>query len=125
MSPSSAIWEPISPSAERLSELAFRFLDFTWLGGGKMLLIHGPTAKGLHLFWLDQSGFAKAAYYPADPEPPHRLELEGTSLAFGGPHRGRNHRAHHAVVGALTPLQLVPRLLTPSSRNSESSRTMA
>ena len=32
-----------------------------------MLLIHGPAEHGVHLFWMDRSGFAKSAFFPADP----------------------------------------------------------
>jgi hypothetical protein len=40
------------PSAERFAELRFRHLDFQWLGGARMLLVHGPAERGVHLFWL-------------------------------------------------------------------------
>jgi hypothetical protein len=76
------------PSPERLAELAFRWLDFTWLGGGKMLLMHGPTAGGVHLLWLDAAGFAKAAYYPADESSTYSVELEGDRLRVVVPFEG-------------------------------------
>jgi hypothetical protein len=69
------------PSAERLAELRFQHLDFTWLGGSRMLLVHGPAERGVHLFWLDRDGFAKAAYYPADAGSPYRVESESDTLA--------------------------------------------
>jgi hypothetical protein len=69
------------PSAERLAELRFQHLDFTWLGGSRMLLVHGPAERGVHLFWLDRDGFAKAAYYPADAGAPYRVESESDTLA--------------------------------------------
>jgi hypothetical protein len=68
------------PSAERLAELGFRHLDFMWLGGARMLLLHGPTSRGVHLFWLDRHGFVSAAFYPADAMTPYTIALEGTSL---------------------------------------------
>jgi hypothetical protein len=68
------------PSAERLAELGFHHLDFTWLGGTRMLLLHGPTDRGVHLFWLDATGFAKAIYYPADRGTPYTVELAGDTL---------------------------------------------
>jgi hypothetical protein len=70
------------PSAERLAEMRFRWLDFTWLGEGRLLLIHGPAEHGVHLFWLDGAGFSKAAFFPSDfggggPNPPYSLVLDG------------------------------------------------
>lgn len=59
------------PSPERFDELKFAHLGFTLVGGGRMLLMHGPNAHGLHAFWLGASGFEKAAFWPCDkfPEP--------------------------------------------------------
>jgi len=68
------------PSAERLAELRLHHLDFSWLGGTRMLLLHGPGDKGLHLFWLDRAGFAKGAYYPADAGSDYELLVEGDKL---------------------------------------------
>lgn len=68
------------PSAERFAELSFKSLEFLWLGGGKMLLMHGPTPEGVHLFWLDIKGFVKSAFYPADSFPAHIVETEGDKL---------------------------------------------
>jgi len=68
------------PSAERLAELKFRHLDFLWLGGTRMLLLHGPAEKGVHLFWLSRQGFSKAAYYPADPGSGYDIALVGDML---------------------------------------------
>jgi hypothetical protein len=68
------------PSPERFAELAFKWLDFVWLGGGRMLLLHGPTPEGVHLFWLDAKGFVKAAFYPADSFPAHVIETDGDKL---------------------------------------------
>jgi hypothetical protein len=70
------------PSAERFAELRFRWLDFTWLGGGRLLLVHGPAEHGIHLFWLDGAGFSKAAFFPSDEgaggqPPPYSLVLDG------------------------------------------------
>ena len=70
------------PSAERLAELQFRFLDFTWLGEGRMLLMHGPTPHGVHLFWLDLKGFVKSAFYPTDPGSTYSLSLDGEKLVL-------------------------------------------
>jgi hypothetical protein len=68
------------PSAERFAELAFKWLDFVWLGEGRMVLLHGPTPEGVHLFWLNAKGFVKAAFYPADSFPAHRVETDGDKL---------------------------------------------
>ncbi|EYF05546.1 hypothetical protein [Chondromyces apiculatus] len=68
------------PSPERFDEMGFRWLDFTLLGGGRMLLIHGPGNQGVHLFWLDVSGFVQAAFYPADSFPEHLVQTEGDLL---------------------------------------------
>ncbi|TKD09718.1 hypothetical protein [Polyangium fumosum] len=68
------------PSAERFTELGFKWLDFVWLGGGRMLLLHGPTPEGVHLFWLDAKGFVKSAFYPADAFPAHVVETDGDKL---------------------------------------------
>lgn len=70
------------PPAERLAELDFRFLEFTWLGEGRMLLLHGPTPHGVHLFWLDSAGFVKSAFYPADKTAPYELSLDGEKLVL-------------------------------------------
>lgn len=68
------------PSPERFEEMGFRWLDFMLLGGGRMLLIHGPTEHGVHLFWLDAGGFVKQAYYPADSFPAHVVQAEGEKI---------------------------------------------
>jgi hypothetical protein len=59
------------PSPERFEELAFASLDFVLVGGGRMLVMAGANAHGLHLFWLTASGFEKSAFFPCDafPEP--------------------------------------------------------
>lgn len=70
------------PSAERLAELSFRWLDFLLLGEGRMLLMHGPTAHGVHLLWLDSAGFVKSAFYPTDSMIPYELALDGEKLVL-------------------------------------------
>lgn len=59
------------PSPERFAEMGFTWLDFVWVGEGRMLVMYGPAEGGVHLFWLDAHGFQKAAFFPADkfPEP--------------------------------------------------------
>jgi hypothetical protein len=68
------------PSPERFAELGFKWLDFQWLGEGRMLLLHGPTPEGVHLLWLGKEGFVKSAFYPADAFPAHLVEIDGDKL---------------------------------------------
>lgn len=68
------------PSAEKLDELGFLELEFKLLGEGRYLLMHGRGKQGLHLFWLDRQGFSHAAFFPATPGDPHRVEVEGDKL---------------------------------------------
>jgi hypothetical protein len=68
------------PSPERFDEMSFGHLDFALLGGGRMLLVHGPGAEGYHLLWLEASGFVKAAFFPADPFPAPVVQVEGDKL---------------------------------------------
>lgn len=63
------------PSPERFADMGFSWIDFVLLGGGRMVLMHGPTDAGIHLFWLDRAGFAKAAYYPSDAFPEHVVQV--------------------------------------------------
>jgi hypothetical protein len=84
------------PSAERFAELGFRHLDFTWLGGARMLLVHGPAEQGVHLFWLDRSGFAKAAYYPVDKGSSYEVRLDGDVLCVAATAQGK--RAEHVTM---------------------------
>jgi hypothetical protein len=84
------------PSAERFAELGFRHLDFVWLGGMRMLLVHGRGTNGVHLFWLDRSGFAKGAYYPADSDSRYEVALEGETLRITVQFQGA--RAEHVML---------------------------
>lgn len=68
------------PTAERFAEMAFDWIDFELLGEGRMLLIHGPNERGVHLFWLDAAGFTGAAFFPADAAPEHRVALDDDKL---------------------------------------------
>jgi hypothetical protein len=69
------------PSPERFEDYRFAWLDFTLVGGGRMLVVSGFGEGGLHAFWLDASGFAKSALFAADavPEP---VCVDGDKLAF-------------------------------------------
>lgn len=84
------------PSAERFAELGFHWLSFSLLGGGRMLLMHGPTDRGVHLFWLDASGFVSSAFYPADAAPEHRVEQDGEKLRVQVPILG--HEQTHEML---------------------------
>lgn len=91
------------PSPERFAELAFSWLDFKLLGGGRMLLMHGPTDRGIHLFWLDLSGFSCANFYPADAFPEHIVKTVGDKLQVHVPILGQ-HQCHEMLWwGSSTP----------------------
>jgi hypothetical protein len=77
------------PDAARFAELRLRHLDFAWLGGGRMLLLHGPAAEGIHLFWCDAQGFTKAAYFPRDPDASYDLGREGDTITIATTANGR------------------------------------
>lgn len=68
------------PSAERFAELDFGFLEVLLVGDGRMALVWGPSSQGVHLFWLDVSGFTKGAYYPADAFPDPVVRCEGDKV---------------------------------------------
>ncbi|MBX3185998.1 MAG: hypothetical protein KF819_03240 [Labilithrix sp.] len=57
------------PSPERFDELRFEHLSFLLVGGGRMLVVYGPTEHGLHAYWLGKSGFEKSAFWPCDKFP--------------------------------------------------------
>ncbi len=68
------------PSPERFAEMGFAHLDLTLIGGGRMLLLHGPGTAGFHLLWLDATGFVKAAFFPSDAFPAPVVEVDGDKL---------------------------------------------
>jgi hypothetical protein len=71
---------PDFPSPERFAEMGFTWLDFVLVGGGRKLLVYGPGAEGLHLFWLDAGGFEKAVYFPSDAFPEPIVRAKGEKL---------------------------------------------
>lgn len=78
------------PSAERFEELGFEWLEGRLVGGGRALLLHGPTKKGgLHLFWVTAQGFSKAMFLEADGVPEHRVEESGEKLVVTASVGGR------------------------------------
>lgn len=78
------------PSPERFEQYGFTSLDFHLLGGGRMLLLAGPTKEGLHLFWLDAEGFQKSAFFPADSFPAPMVKVEGDKLVVLASVQGKN-----------------------------------
>jgi hypothetical protein len=70
------------PSPERFEQYGFQWLDFVWLGGGRMLLLHGPGQGGVHAFWLGALGFEKSAHFSADAVPAHLVKVEGDKVLF-------------------------------------------
>ncbi len=68
------------PSPERFEELGFASLDFMLLGGGRMLLVHGPTKTGVHLLFLTKEGFSKSTYVEAKAPFEHVVEAIGDKL---------------------------------------------
>jgi len=68
------------PSPERFEELGFESLELRLLGGGRMLLMHGPTRHGVFLFFLSSEGFQKSAFYEASPPFEHSVEAHGDKL---------------------------------------------
>jgi hypothetical protein len=65
------------PSPERFADYELASLSFDLVGGGRMLVIHGPTKHGLHAFWLTKQGFEKAAFWPCDSFPAPMLRVKG------------------------------------------------
>lgn len=74
------------PSPERFAAYEFKHLSFELVGGGRMLVIHGPTKHGLHAFWMTKEGFDKSAFWPCDAFPAPILRVKGgeTGDAGGG-----------------------------------------
>jgi hypothetical protein len=71
------------PTPDRFAAFAFRWMDFHLLGGGRLVLMAGASAQGLHLFWVGSSGFEKSAFFACEafPEPVVRVR-EGRILAM-------------------------------------------
>lgn len=70
------------PSPERFDDLDFRWLEFFVVGGGRMLLMAGAAAAGVHLFWLGSSGFEKSAFVPCDAFPEPIVKTNGDKIVI-------------------------------------------
>ncbi|HEY2370172.1 MAG TPA: hypothetical protein VGH87_27440 [Polyangiaceae bacterium] len=70
------------PSPERFEAYRFRWLDFLFVGAGRMLVIAGPGEGGLHVFWLDRTGFVKSALYACDAFPEPIIKTDADKLVF-------------------------------------------
>ncbi len=70
------------PSPARMDELGFAWIEGRWLGGGRMLLLHGPTKTGTMAMWLSIDGFVKSAYFEGDRGAPHVVDVDGDKLRF-------------------------------------------
>lgn len=68
------------PSPERFEELGFKSLSFLLVGEGRMLVVWGPSAAGLHAYWMTKAGFEKAAFWPADAFPEPMVRPSGDKL---------------------------------------------
>jgi hypothetical protein len=68
------------PSPERFDAYDFAAIDFHLLGEGRMLLMAGTNAEGVHLFWLGAAGFEKGAFFPADAFPAPIVRTSGDKL---------------------------------------------
>jgi hypothetical protein len=77
------------PSPERFDAYRFKWLDFAWLGGRRMLLVSGLGEGGLHLFWLTAAGFEKAVLVPCDSFPEPKVEVRGETVACIVSHQGK------------------------------------
>lgn len=64
------------PSPERFTDYELASLTFDLVGGGRMLVIHGPNKHGLHAFWLTKEGFEKSAFWPADAFPAPMMRVK-------------------------------------------------
>jgi hypothetical protein len=64
------------PSPERFAAYELEQLSFSLVGGGRMLVLHGTSKKGLHVFWLTKEGFEKSAFWPCDAFPAPLLRVK-------------------------------------------------
>jgi hypothetical protein len=76
------------PSPERFAELRLSSVDFFLVGGGRMLLMAGAAADGLHLLWVTTAGFEKSAFLPSDAFPAPVVRVEGDRVLALTSHAG-------------------------------------
>jgi hypothetical protein len=67
---------PDFPSPERFEELALRWIDFHFVGDGRMLLLAGVSAAGLHLLWVSAAGFQNGAFFACESGPAPVVRVE-------------------------------------------------
>jgi hypothetical protein len=70
------------PSALRFDAYGFKWLDFVLVGGGRMLLVHGPGEGGVFAFWVTTAGFEKSVFFPGDAFPAHVVRLVQDKVVF-------------------------------------------
>jgi hypothetical protein len=87
---------PDFPPPDRFASMKLSSLEFRWVGGGRMLLAHGPApSHGVHLFWLNGDGFLKAAFYPSERPSNYDLTTDGAVLRIALP--GKNEPSVHEM----------------------------
>jgi hypothetical protein len=81
------------PSPERFTAFAFRWADFHVLGGGRLVLMAGASAQGLHLFWLGAEGFEKSVFFACDsfPDPVVRVDADRVRAMTSDRGEAREH----------------------------------
>ena len=84
------------PSPERFAAYELKWLDFQILGGGRLVLLSGASAHGLHLFWLGSSGFEKSVFFACDAFPEPLVRLQGDHLVAMTSDHGET-RAHEML----------------------------
>jgi hypothetical protein len=81
------------PAPDRFTAFAFKWLDFHVLGGGRLVLMAGASAQGLHLFWLGSSGFEKSVFFACDgfPDPVVRVDADRVQAMTSDQGEAREH----------------------------------
>jgi hypothetical protein len=68
------------PSPERWADFAFASVEAFLVGGGRMLVLAGANAHGLHVMWLTASGFEKSAFFPCEAFPEPKVTIDGDKI---------------------------------------------
>jgi hypothetical protein len=81
------------PAPDRFTAFAFKWLDFHVLGGGRLVLMAGASAQGLHLFWLGSLGFEKSVFFACDsfPDPVVRVDADRIRAMTSDQGEAREH----------------------------------